>query len=192
MPAGGSSTVACPADAVAPTVPTVLDNCNRPLTVGTCDLGADPVCAGTKTYTYTFTDCAGQTYQWIYTYTISAPVVTMPAGGSSTVACLADAVAPAVPTVLDNCNLPLTVGTPVIQCRSCLRRNKDLYLHLYRLCRSDLSVDIHLYHQCTCSGSDAMQRERARLPVLQMQWHQRYRQCWIARNRPLTVGTPVT
>ena len=111
MPPAGASTVACPADAVAPTVPTVLDNCNLPLTVGTPVISADPVCAGTKTYTYTFTDCAGQTYQtWVYTYTISAPVVTMPAGGSSTVACPADAVAPTVPTVLDNCNRPLTVS----------------------------------------------------------------------------------
>ena len=34
----------------------------------------------------------------------------MPAAGASTVACLADAVAPAVPTVLDNCGSPLTVS----------------------------------------------------------------------------------
>ena len=63
--------VACLADAVAPTVPTVLDNCNLPLTVGTPVISADPVCARNKDYTYTFTDCADQTYQWIYTYTIS-------------------------------------------------------------------------------------------------------------------------
>ena len=70
----GSSTVACPAAATAPTVPTVTDNCGRTLTPGAPVVSPDPVCAGTKTYTYTFTDCAGQSYQWVYTYTISAPV----------------------------------------------------------------------------------------------------------------------
>src|SRR5512134_110210 len=114
MPAAGSSTVACAADAVSPAVPTVKDNCGRTLTAGTPVVSADPACAGTKTYTYTFTDCAGQTYQWVYTYTISAPVVTMPAAGSSTVACAADAVSPAVPTVKDNCGRTLTAGTPVV------------------------------------------------------------------------------
>ena len=33
MPADGASTVACPADAVAPTPPTVLDNCGRTITL---------------------------------------------------------------------------------------------------------------------------------------------------------------
>src|SRR5436190_14659154 len=85
MPAGGSSTVACLSAATAPTPPVVNDNCGRPLTVSAPVAGADPACAGDKTYTFTYTDCSGATYQWIYTYTISAPVVTMPAGGSSTV-----------------------------------------------------------------------------------------------------------
>ena len=113
MPANGSSTVACPSAATAPTVPTVTDNCGRTLTPGAPVVSPDPVCAGTKTYTYTFTDCAGQSYQWVYTYTISAPVVTMPANGSSTVACPAAATAPTVPTVTDNCGRTLTPGAPV-------------------------------------------------------------------------------
>ena len=115
MPANGSSTVACPAAATAPTVPTVTDNCGRTLTPVAPVVSPDPVCAGTKTYTYTFTDCAGQSYQWVYTYTISAPVVTMPANGSSTVACPAAATAPTVPTVTDNCGRTLTPLSPVYQ-----------------------------------------------------------------------------
>ena len=55
MPAAGSSTVACLADATAPTPPTVLDNCGRTLTVSAAVPGADPACAGTKTYTFTYT-----------------------------------------------------------------------------------------------------------------------------------------
>jgi hypothetical protein len=47
----------------------------------------DPACAGEKTYTFTYTDCTGATYQWVYTYTIEAPVVAMPSNEGSTVAC---------------------------------------------------------------------------------------------------------
>ena len=60
MPAAGASTVACPADAVAPTPPNVVDNCGRTMTASAPVISADPLCAGTKTYTYTFTDCAGR------------------------------------------------------------------------------------------------------------------------------------
>ena len=113
MPAGGSSTVACLAAATAPTPPVVNDNCGRPLTVSAGVGGTDPACAGTKTWTFTYTDCAGATYPWVYTYTISAPVVVMPAGGSSTVACLAAATVPTPPVVNDNCGRPLTVSAGV-------------------------------------------------------------------------------
>jgi gliding motility-associated-like protein len=114
MPANGSSTVACPTAATAPTAPTVTDNCGRTLTVSAPVVSPDPACAGTKTYTYTYSDCAGVTYTWMYTYTISAPVVVMPANGSSTVACPTAATAPTAPTVTDNCGRTLTVSAPVV------------------------------------------------------------------------------
>src|SRR5260221_5302144 len=103
MPAGGSSTVACPSDAVAPTPPVVTDNCQRTVSETGVGVNSDRVCAGSKTYTYTYTDCGGAAHPWVYTYTISAPTVVMPAGGSSTVACPSDAVAPMPPVVTDNC-----------------------------------------------------------------------------------------
>jgi gliding motility-associated-like protein len=114
MPAGEGSTVACATNATAPTPPTVVDNCSRTLTVSAPVVTPDPACAGTKTYTYTYTDCAGATYPWVYTYTISAPIVAMPAGQSSTVACATNATAPAAPTVVDNCNRTLAVSAPVV------------------------------------------------------------------------------
>ena len=138
MPAAGASTVACPADAVAPTVPDVVDNCGRTLTASAPVISADPLCAGTKTYTYTFTDCAGQSYDWIYTYTISAPTFTMPAAGASTVACPADAVAPTVPDVVDNCGRTLTASAPVISADPLCAGTKTYTYTLYRLCRSEL------------------------------------------------------
>src|SRR5690606_4527778 len=33
--------------------------------------GADPVCVGDKVYTFTYTDCAGNTADWTYTFTIN-------------------------------------------------------------------------------------------------------------------------
>ena len=106
--------MACAAAAVAPTAPTVTDNCGRTLTPSAPVISTDPICAGDKTYTYTYTDCAGATYTWVYTYTIAPPVVTMPQAGSSTVACAACAVAPTAPTVTDNCGRTLTPSAPVI------------------------------------------------------------------------------
>ena len=79
MPAAGASTVACLANATAPTPPVVTDNCGRTLTVSAPVAGTDPVCAGPKTYTFTYTLCDNTTQTWVYTYTISAPTVIMPA-----------------------------------------------------------------------------------------------------------------
>ncbi|MEI7898196.1 MAG: immunoglobulin-like domain-containing protein, partial [bacterium] len=68
------------------------------------------VCEGTKTYTYTYKDCAGLSTDWVYTYTIdhvTPPIV--PVAGSSTVECAAAAVVPGAPTtVTDVCGAPLT------------------------------------------------------------------------------------
>ena len=78
-------------------------------------MGADPVCSGTKTYTWTYTDCTGTSGQWIYTYTITPPTFTLPAGGSSTVACISDAqVVPTPPVVNNSCGTPLTITGPVV------------------------------------------------------------------------------
>src|SRR4030095_6883531 len=114
LPAPGASTVACAANAVTPTPPTVTDNCGRVLTPSAPIVSADPVCAGIKTYTYTYTDCNGVAYNWIYTYTIAPPTVTLPAPGASTVACAAYAVAPTPTTVADNCARVLTPSAPIV------------------------------------------------------------------------------
>jgi gliding motility-associated-like protein len=75
MPANTGITVACASDAaVEPTVPEVKDNCGNTLTPSLLLISADPACDGEKTYTYTFTDCAGNTHDWVYTYTIDNTV----------------------------------------------------------------------------------------------------------------------
>src|SRR5512145_2839387 len=103
-----ASTVDYITDAVAPTPPTVNDECGNALTP-VMTVGADPTCEGTKVYTFTYTDCAGNTADWTYTYTIDIPQFTIATpNGASTVNCLADAVAPTPPTVNDECGNALT------------------------------------------------------------------------------------
>ena len=113
LPAPGASEVACPADAVAPTPPVVTDNCDRPITPSAGVPSADPACGGPKTWTFTYAACDGRTYDWVYTYTILPPTVSLPAPGASEVACPADAVAPTPPVVTDNCDRPITPSAGV-------------------------------------------------------------------------------
>jgi subtilisin-like proprotein convertase family protein len=117
VPANGASTVACPALAVAPTLPTVMSNCGETLTPTGPVITNNPnplSCEGTRTYAYTYTDCEGNSHVWSYVYTIERNPFTVPANGSATVACPAAAVAPTLPTVTSNCGEVLTPIGPVI------------------------------------------------------------------------------
>ncbi|MBK8567896.1 MAG: hypothetical protein IPN76_32395 [Saprospiraceae bacterium] len=90
VPANGSATVACPANATQPTPPTVTSNCGETLTpTGPVITNApNPLtCEGTRTYAFTYTDCEGNTATWSFTYTIERQPFTMPANGSATVDC---------------------------------------------------------------------------------------------------------
>src|SRR5678809_1243484 len=100
LPADGTSTVNCPADATLPVAPVVNDACGNAITP-VVTTPTPVTCNGTMVYTFTYTDCANHTHAWTYTYTIAAPEFTLPANGSSTVNCPSDAVAPTPPTVTD-------------------------------------------------------------------------------------------
>src|SRR5262249_49355690 len=107
LPANESSTVNCAANAVQPTPPTVTDACVKTLTQKTTT-PSTVTCNGTMAYSFAYTDCAAHTHTWTYTYTIAVPDFTLPANGSSTVNCPANAVQPAAPTVVDACGNTLT------------------------------------------------------------------------------------
>ncbi|QQS29582.1 MAG: HYR domain-containing protein [Sphingobacteriales bacterium] len=97
MPANDGTTVACITMAIAPAAPAVTDNCGTPLNpTGPAMGGTYDGCEGTRTYTFTYTDCELNTHDWVYTYTIEREDFTVPGGGSSTVACIALATAPAL------------------------------------------------------------------------------------------------
>ena len=114
LPAAGGSTVSCPADAIAPTPPTVTNNCGTAVIPSAPVVSADPACAGIKTFIYRYTNCDGTYKDWIYTYTISTPTFSLPANSSSTVSCLANATQPTPPSVTNNCGKTVTPASPVI------------------------------------------------------------------------------
>src|SRR5690606_36464914 len=114
-PADASATVSCPSDTDVPPspLPVVTDNCGNVLTPGVPDVSAVPGCGGSRTYTYVYTDCEGNTQDWVFTYMVDDdidPTASSPA--PVTVACAADVPAPDVRVVTDeegNCT-----ATPVV------------------------------------------------------------------------------
>ena len=115
MPANGTKTVQCIDDA-APTLPVIKDACGtvlEPKTSSMVDSPSPLICEGTRTYTYTYEDCAGHTHDWTYTYTIEREDFTIPADTGSTVACIDDATVPTAPSVTDNCGNVLTPSAAV-------------------------------------------------------------------------------
>jgi gliding motility-associated-like protein len=113
MPVNGSSTVGCTADVVAPIVPTVTDACGNTLIPSVPVVSALPSCEGNVSYTYTFTDCEGNTHDWVYTYIIDdtiSPTGTAPA--NLTLQCIGNIPAADINSVVDeadNC-----VGTVAV------------------------------------------------------------------------------
>jgi hypothetical protein len=136
MPADQASTIACAAQLVAPSVPTVTDNCGNILTPTGPVVSATPACEGNVTYTYTFTDCEGNTHDWVYTYTIETEDFTMPADQGATVECAAQITTPTLPVVVDNCGNVLTPSTPVITATPACEGTK-IYTYTYTDCEGN-------------------------------------------------------
>ncbi|MCF8245249.1 MAG: M36 family metallopeptidase [Saprospiraceae bacterium] len=117
VPANGSATVACPALAIAPAPPTVNSDCGEPITPTGPVVTNNPnplTCEGTRTFTWTYTDCEGNSHPWSFVYTVERNPFTVPANGSATVACPANATQPTPPQVMSNCGEILTPTGPVV------------------------------------------------------------------------------
>ena len=85
-PVATSSIVECASAATAPTaLPVVKDVCGNTIDASTPEVINNPAtitCGGTRTYKYTYTDCAGKTFVWNYVYTILPPVLTFTNDGT--------------------------------------------------------------------------------------------------------------
>jgi hypothetical protein len=114
IPANGAATVACPANAAQPIPPTVLSNCGEAITPTGPVVSTTPACEGTKTYTWTYTDCEGNSLPWVFTYTIERNNFALPANGAATVACPANATLPTPPAVTSNCGEAIPPTGPTV------------------------------------------------------------------------------
>ncbi|MBI5917430.1 MAG: T9SS type A sorting domain-containing protein [Bacteroidetes bacterium] len=115
VPANGAATVACPALATQPAPPVVLSNCGETLTPTGPVVTNNPnplTCEGTRTYTWTYTDCEGNSLPWSHVVTVERLPFSVPANGGATVACPDQTdTQPTAPVVLSNCG---EVLVPVI------------------------------------------------------------------------------
>jgi CHRD domain/HYR domain len=145
-PTDAGSTVACAALAVTPTLPTVMSNCGATLTPGPVSMGGTYVdCEGTITYTYVYTDCEGNTQDWVYTYTIEVLPFVDPTDAGSTVACAALAVTPTLPTVMSNCGAtltpgPVSMGGTYVDCEGTIT-----YTYVYTDCEGNTQDWVYTY-----------------------------------------------
>ena len=112
-PSPTTAAVGCYADIVLPTPPTVTDDCGTTLTPTGPVEGTVPACEGDVTYTWTYTDCAGFTHDYVHTVTITRVDFTAPSPTTAAVDCYADIVLPTPPTVTDDCGTTLTPTGPV-------------------------------------------------------------------------------
>ena len=140
VPANGLSTVDCLVDAqVLPTAPAgIVDVCGNVL-VPVMVAPADIPCEGDMVYTFTYTDCSGNTTDWLYTYTINIPAFTVPADVSEAVVCIADVVVPTPPSgIVDACG---TAVVPVMTENAdpvCL--GDKIYTFTYTDCSGNIAV----------------------------------------------------
>ena len=115
-PTTGSDTVECEADASAPQLPTIVDSCDNEITPtgGLTTEGNYDGCEGTIVYRYTYTDCAENSTDYVFTYTIELQDFEMPDDGASIVACSIYAIEPITPTVIDNCGNEIIPTGPIL------------------------------------------------------------------------------
>ncbi len=126
LPANGGSSLECMASVTTPTPPTgIVDVCGKSVLavaaiIPFVDSPTTITCEGTRTYSFTYTDCAGLVSTWNYVYTIDHTTLPKEIGGpvaiASTVQCESAATAPAtLPAVKDVCGNVLTLAAPVKQ-----------------------------------------------------------------------------
>ncbi len=149
VPANGASTVACPALIVQPMPPAVVDGCGKALTpTGPVIVNApNPItCEGTRTFTWTYTDCAGLSRTWSHVTTVEREPFTIPVPfGNAIVDCPDDTdLVPTPPAVTSNCGevlTPVITSTPKNACEG-----DRVYYFTYTDCEGNMAVWQFNYH----------------------------------------------
>jgi gliding motility-associated-like protein len=107
LPPDGASTVDCSLNIITPVAPLLMDNCGTEI-IPLMSETPSPLCTGDKVYTYTYTDCAGITANWNYTYTVNdniPPTASNPADINVPVAPAPSPDVSVITDALDNCSL---------------------------------------------------------------------------------------
>jgi len=122
VPADEQQTVECPVEGLtAPATPVVYDHCGTLIEPTLVSSPTTVECEGPMVWVYNYTDCAGSSHDWTFTYLIEMPPFIPPSDDGETVDCPADGlVAPATPVVYDLCGNPvnadLVTAPPAIPC----------------------------------------------------------------------------
>ena len=99
LPPDDGSIVDCPLSISAPVPPIIFDNCGTEI-IPVMTETATPSCTGDKVFTYTYTDCAGNTAAWNYIYTIDENIPPTASNPSDNIP-FAPAPAPDVNVIID-------------------------------------------------------------------------------------------
>ncbi len=143
VPADQTQTVSCIDDAITPTPELVTDTCGNNITP-TITANTDPTCQGQKTYTLTYTDCAGNTSSYTYTYDIiNTTPPAVPADQTQTIECLIDAVQPTAPVVTDSCGNDITPSITTSNDPTC--QGQKIYTFTYTDCAGNQSEYTYTY-----------------------------------------------
>ncbi|MCR4964359.1 MAG: InlB B-repeat-containing protein [Bacteroidales bacterium] len=120
VPAAGAKTVDCVSAVMEPTsaLSNITDLCNNSIAPVLKSRVANPetiTCTGTVVYTYTYTDCAGTSKEWTYTYTVKdtvAPVLTITNTPAATAAGSCQYKIPTVAYTVEDCNAVTVTQSP--------------------------------------------------------------------------------
>lgn len=147
-PENTTSTVTCLADAVDPGAPEdILDACGQTVSAvltGSMDSPDLLVCEGIRVWTYSYTDCSGNTAIWTHTYYISlntSPII--PPDGTQTIECVAQAIIPQSPVVLDACGNSLVAI--ITENSDPICEGAKVYTYTYTDCSGLQSVYTYTY-----------------------------------------------
>jgi gliding motility-associated-like protein len=107
LPPDDGTTVDCSLNIIVPTPPIIFDNCGLEIIPSMTETST-PSCVGDKIFTFTYTDCAGVTAEWNYTYTVNEnipPTATNPADINLPVAPAPVPDISVITDAVDNCSI---------------------------------------------------------------------------------------
>jgi hypothetical protein len=169
-PPNSGATRVCLAQTEQPIPPVISDACGKPITpTGPVVVDApNPLtCEGTRTYTYTYTDCAGHSKDWSFVWTLNVPTLSVDLPGTFTVPC-PSFTPPTYPnTITDACGRPVTATGPTVTSSpdpNHLRGHQDFYLEFDGLRWQYEYLELDSHYRAQRLHPSSKRRFNGRLP----------------------------